>query len=176
MPKGGARNRSGPPPKEDSGRSDARGYSLQSLPATGYRGRIPRFPLGRRRVLQWVFEDKSKYQVLDTEMTELVAERERELWIWAWRTPQAWAWSQPSEQWRIMSVAMWVRTFVICESNEGTAADKNSLHRFADQIGLTTAGLAEMGWKVAADDASAAPAAQATARPARRLRAVPDAG
>ncbi|WP_434080843.1 hypothetical protein [Sanguibacter sp. Z1732] len=44
------------------------------------------------------------------------------------------------------------RTFVICESDEATAADKSSLHRFADQIGMTTAGLAEMGWKVATDE------------------------
>jgi hypothetical protein len=44
---------------------------------------------------------------------------------------------------------------VICESSEATAADKNSLHRFADQIGLTTAGLAEMGWKVAPDELAA---------------------
>lgn len=28
------------------------------------------------------------------------------------------------------------------------------LHRFADQIGMTTAGLAEMGWKVAEDQVS----------------------
>jgi hypothetical protein len=105
----------------------------------------------RRRVMVWEYEDKRRYQVIDQDATERVAEREAELWEWAWRTPQACAWSMPSERWRIHTIAMWVRTFVICEGDEATAADKGSLHRFADQIGMTTAGLAEMGWKVAVD-------------------------
>jgi hypothetical protein len=31
----------------------------------------------------------------------------------------------------------------------------SQLHRFADQVGLTTAGLAEMGWRVAVDEVAA---------------------
>lgn len=151
MASGGARNRSGPPKSENSARSDQLGYSLTALPAEGYGGPIPDFPLMSRRVQRWEFEDKRRFQVLDEESTERVANREAELWEWAWSTPQACAWSMPSESWRINTIAMWVRTFVICESDEATAADKSSLHRFADQIGLTTAGLAEMGWKVAVD-------------------------
>lgn len=84
--------------------------------------------------------------------SELVADREAELWAWAWTTPQACAWSMPSEAWRLYTIAMWVRTFVVCEGSDATAADKGALHRFADQIGMTTAGLAEMGWKVAVDE------------------------
>ena len=61
----------------------------------------------------------------------------------------------PSEAWRLHTVALYARTFVICESGTATAADKGSLHRFADQIGMTTAGLAEMGWKVAVDETAA---------------------
>ena len=80
-----------------------------------------------------------------------------------------------SEAWRLMTVAMWVRTFVICESDTGTAADKSSLHRFADQMGMTTAGLAEMGWKVAVDEVAKKAAESAPVEPAvkpvRRLRA-----
>ncbi|WP_309633253.1 hypothetical protein [Aeromicrobium sp. SORGH_AS_0981] len=105
----------------------------------------------RRRVLRWEYEEKRRFQVTDEEATQEVADREAELWAWAWSTPQAWAWAQPSESWRIHTIAMWVRTFVICESDEATAADKSSLHRFADQIGFSTAGLAEMGWKIAVD-------------------------
>src|SRR5699024_7967414 len=71
---------------------------------------------------------------------------------WLWSTPQACAWSMPSESWRLMTIGLYARTFVICESGDATAADKGSLHRFADQIGMTTAGLAEMGWKVAVDE------------------------
>lgn len=126
MPRGGARNRSGPQPDENSGRSDRRGLTLTALPAQGYEGEPPRFPLPRPKV------------------------RERDLWAWAWSTPQAAAWAK--EPWRWYSVAMWVRTSVVCEGAKAKAADKNSLHRFADQIGMTPAGLRENGWKIATDE------------------------
>jgi hypothetical protein len=154
MPRGGARNRSGPPADPSSGRSDRRGFSLQALPAKGYTGRVPKFPLLPRNVYYVV--DKERH--FDEAATKAVAKREAELWRWAWRTPQACAWSMPSEAWRINHIAMWVRTFVICEGSDATAADKNSLHRFSDQVGLTTAGLAEMGWKVEPASESTAPA------------------
>ena len=152
MSRGGARNRSGPPKDPNSGRSERLGFKLTSLPAEGYQGPIPTFPLPRRVVQRWVVEDKSRYQVPDEVETRRVRARELKIWRWAWRTPQAAAWSMPSESWRVLTVAMWVRTFVLCETNEATAADRNSLHRFADQIGLTTAGLAEMGWAIAKDE------------------------
>jgi hypothetical protein len=129
MPRGGARNRSGPPPDPKSGRSDRRGFRLDALPAEGHRGEAPNFPLPN------------------------AVSRELELWEWAWRTPQAAAWNR--EPWRWQMVGMWVRTMVVCESHEATAADKNSLHRFADQIGMTPAGLKENGWKIAADEVGA---------------------
>lgn len=174
MARGGARNRSGPAADPQSGRSDARGYKLTALPAEGFAGPVPEFPLPKRSVFYTTFEDKRPIRVFDEEATATVAERELELWEWAWSTPQACAWSMPSERWRSYTVGMWVRTAVICESSDATAADKNSLHRFADQIGLTTAGLAEMGWKVAVDEVAAkaadkVPTEAATPRP-RRLR------
>lgn len=127
MARGGARNRSGPKPDENSARSDARGYKLDALPAAGYDGPVPGFPLPE------------------------ATDRELEVWAQAWRTPQACAWSQPSERWRHRTVALWVRLSVRCESPDASAAYLAQLHRFADQIGMTTAGLAEMGWKIAAD-------------------------
>ena len=130
MSRGGARNRSGPPPSEDSGRSDRRGYSLTALPAGGYDGPVPEFPL--------------------PEPTE----RELAVWAQAWTTPQACAWAMPSEAWRVRTVAMWARLSVRCEEADAPAALLGQLHRFADQIGMTTAGLAEMGWKVAVDEVS----------------------
>lgn len=127
MSRGGARNRSGPQPDPNSLKSAKVGFVLTALPAEGYQGDAPEFPLpdGPRQL------------------------RELELWAWVWRTPQACAWS--SQPWRWHTVAMWVRTAVLCESSDATAADKNGLHRFADQVGLTPAGLKENGWKVAAD-------------------------
>lgn len=152
MTSGGARNRSGPQKQEGSGRADRSGYSLTALPAEGYHGEVPDFPLPQRAIMRWEYEDKRRYQVLDADETERVADREAEFWAWLWTTPQACAWSMPSESWRLHTVALYARTFVICESGDATAADKGSLHRFADQIGMTTAGLAEMGWKVAVDE------------------------
>jgi hypothetical protein len=49
---------------------------------------------------------------------------------------------------------MWVRQSVRCEAHDVSANQLAQLHRFADQIGMTTAGLAEMGWKVAEDQVS----------------------
>lgn len=155
MARGGARNRSGPPPSEASGRSDRRGYSLTALPAEGYTGPVPEFPLP---------------DALDRELV---------VWEQAWRTPQACAWSMPSEAWRSQTVALWVRTKVRCEAPDAGAALLGQLHRFADQIGMTTAGLAEMGWKVAVDEV-AKRGAEKPERPARkssrdRMKVVPGA-
>lgn len=142
MPKGGSRNRSGPPVDPSSGRSDRRGLKFTALPAEGYKGDAPAFPLPG------------------------VSERELELWEWAWSTPQACAWAQPSEGWRIHAVGMWVRTAAVCEGVEATAADKGSLHRFADQVGLTPAGLRENGWAVAHDEVAELAADKSDAKPA----------
>src|SRR5690348_4750838 len=98
MPRGGARNRSGPLPSEASERSDRRGYSLTALPAEGFDGDVPEFPLPQ------------------------ASGRELEVWEQAWRTPQACAWSMPSEAWRVRTVAMWVRLSVRAEDPEAGAA------------------------------------------------------
>lgn len=127
MASGGARTRSGPKPDPNSGRSDARGYSLTALPSS-FDGEIPDFPLA-----------------------DALA-REVELWREKWSGPHGAAWSQPSETWRHHTVALWVRTAVRCEAPDAPASLLGQLHRFADQSGLTTAGLAEMGWAVAVDE------------------------
>src|SRR5690625_3728403 len=132
MARGGVRNRSGPRPDPESFRSESRGYTLQTLPAEGYSGPAPVFPL----------PDPS--------------ERELDVWEWAWSTPQAAAWALPSESWRHRTVALWVRTSVRVEDPDVPASVLAQLHRFADQIGLTTAGLAEMGWRVAVDETAEA--------------------
>lgn len=156
MARGGARNRSGPKADPTSGRSDQRGYSLTALPAEGYSGPVPEFPLPE------------------------VTDRELEVWDSTWRTPQACAWSLPSEAWRRRTVAMWVRLSVRCEALDAPASMLAQLHRFADQIGMTTAGLAEMGWKVAVDEVGAKAATKKTAPAAaarpRRLRVATDGG
>ena len=133
MASGGARNRSGPAPNPNSGRSDRRGFKLRELPAGGYDGPIPKFPL-------------------PPNPDEDIAAREADVWEWVWRTPQAYAWAQPSEAWRIPTIGMYVRVRVRCEDPDAGATLMAQLHRFADQIGMTTAGLSEMGWQVSRDN------------------------
>ena len=180
MARGGARNRSGPQADPLSGRSDRRGLSFTALPAHGFDGEPPAWPLPPRIVWETVMEGGEKFREANQRETAEVAEREAELWSWAWRTPQAWAWAQPSESWRLHTIAMWVRTYVLCESSEASAADKGSLHRFADQIGMTPAGLKENGWVIAKDELSAKrsesdePAAATSAR--SRMKVVRDGG
>ena len=153
MARGGARNRSGPPADPSSERSERRGIKLSALPAEGYRGPVPEFPLPDETV------------------------RESERWAAAWRTPQACAWALLSESWRLYAVAMWVRVSVRCEDAEASASLLGQLHRFADQIGMTPAGLAENGWAIARDEVSERAAEKDEPRvdkpkPERRLRAV----
>lgn len=169
MPSGGHPN-SGPPPDPNSLKTARRGLVFTALPAAGYDGEVPAFPLPAVPVYDIWFENKERRKVFDEEATEARLDREQELWAWAWRTPQAAAWT--SEPWRWHSVAMWVRTSAICESGESTAADKNSLHRFADQIGLTPAGLAYNSWKITSDEVAArrAEKAPASSEPSARDR------
>lgn len=146
MTSGGRRNRSGTLPGPKSEKSAKASFRLTALPSEGYTGPIPGFPL------------------LDP------SERELAVWEWAWRTPQACAWSVLGESWRVRTVAMWVRVSVRCEDPDAPASLLGQVHRFADQIGLTTAGLAEMGWKVAEDEVAAKKQPRAVKATPRRLR------
>jgi len=172
MTKGGARNRSGPPADPKSGRSEQRGFSLTALPAEGYEGDVPAYPLREMTVYETVVDaEGTKRRFPDKRATAAFREREAALWAWAWRLPQAAAWAR--ESWRWHTVAMWVRTAVVCEGPDAQAADKNSLHRFADQIGMTPAGLRENGWAIAVDELAdkrggTAPDPQSDARAAAR--------
>lgn len=129
MARGGARNRSGPQPDENSLKSAKTGYQLTALPAEGYRGDVPDFPF------------------------PIQTSREAQVWEQAWQTPQACAWIM--QPWRWRTVALWVRWSVRMEDPEAAAALGNVVVRLADQIGMTPAGLKENGWKIAADEVAA---------------------
>ena len=148
MTAGGYRVGAGRRPDEDSARSEKRGFRLNDLPATPYKGKAPALPL----------PDPSQ--------------RETAVWREVWKLPQAHAWSRPSEAWRLRTIAMYVRQSVKCEDPEIGASHLAQLHRFADQIGLTDAGLAAMGYKVVATSAPAVPASNARKSSRDRLRAV----
>lgn len=154
MPRGGARNRSGPPPDPNSGRSDRRGYSLTALPSEGYLEDVPRFPLPPMVRRNWESVDGRKFQVVDADATEVFRERELEVWADAWSTPQGCAWSL--ESWRWQTVAEFCRLKTVVELEpDANASLVSQLHRYRDQVGLTPAGLRENGWAIARDEVGA---------------------
>jgi hypothetical protein len=162
MSRGGPRPGSGPAPDPTSARSDARGVSVTKLPARGYKGYIPKFPLPRRT---------------DEASTDRIAEREVELWKQLWRTPQAAAWH--AEAWRQLSVAHYVRISVKVESGDGSASDIAQMRGLASDIGLSPQGMRFNGWAIDAADEVQKKRAQKQqsepkAPPKRRLRAVGD--
>jgi hypothetical protein len=163
MPRGGARNRSGPQPDPKSGRSDRRSFTLTALPSEGYDKDAPEFPL-----TPIVLKDGD---------TGAFREREALVWAEAWRTPQACAWSMQSWRWPIVAEYCRLKTVVEFDPS-ASAALVGQLHRYRDQIGLTPAGLKENGWAIAADEVGAkreekaAPVEEAEepVAPVRRLR------
>lgn len=132
MPSGGARNRSGPKPTDTSLNAAKRGLVFEALPAGGYDGSAPDFPLPA---------------------SSEVGGREAAIWDEIWRTPQACVWAVESWRWSI--IGEYCRLKATVESDPGaSAALVGQLHRYRDQIGLTPAGLKENGWKVAATESA----------------------
>lgn len=178
MPRGGARNRSGPQPDPTSGRSDRRGFKLAALPAEGYTDDPPGFPLQPIVLFVEYFEgsgrERTKIKERDDASTESFREREAAVWLEAWTTPQACAWSMQSWRWPV--VAEYCRLKTVVEFDPSASASLVAqLHRYRDQLGLTPAGMKENGWAIAADEVAEKrdqKAEKPTEPPKRRLRAV----
>lgn len=158
MPSGGARNRSGPQADPKSGRSDRRGFSLTALPAEGFKGLVPEFPLEPIVLFEEYFEgsgkDRTKIKERDDGATESFREREGDVWAEAWTSPQACAWSMESWRWPIVGEYCRLKTVVEFDPS-ASAALVGQLHRYRDQLGLTPAGLKDNGWAIAADEVGA---------------------
>lgn len=85
------------------------------------------------------------------------------------------------ERWRMLAVGLYCRWLVRSEDLEATAATLAQVHRLADQIGLSPAGMKENGWRLAVDEVTAkrevTPTTKTTSKarpgmpPVRRLRA-----
>lgn len=156
MGRGGSRNRSGPAADPNSERSQQRGLTYKLLPREGFAGRVPAFPLPG------------------------ASARERAVWRELWRTPQAAMWNV--ERHRMHAVGHYCRLLVRAEDLSSPVGVHAQLHRYADQLGLTPAGMKENGWRVQADEIAAKRAEavdekpsvpkKQQAAPVRRLRAV----
>lgn len=154
MPKGGARNKSGPARDLDSGRTERLGIVLTDLPAAGSGiVHVPEFPLPVTARYEIVKEDKEVRREKDRGETEAFREREVDIWNSLWALPQGIAWER--EPWRWYTIADYCRAQTVFETDpDKSAAFLAQIARLKDDIGLTSAGMRFLGWAVKHDEMS----------------------
>ena len=136
MTSGGARARSGPAPDPNSYRSMDKDWV--ELPADGFSGEIPDFPLPDALGL------------------------EVDLWRELWTKPQGAAWSSLGLKFQ---VAAYVRAFLESVESGASAGLKTAVLRMEAELGLNVPGMRSNGWRIS-DGPATAPAA--TAKAARK--------
>lgn len=134
----------GPAPSANPRRRNARPDNT-TLPASGYDGPIPEWPLA-----------------VPMDIGEEVA------WQALWRTPQASAWDQMALE---RAVARYCRVLVASELPGATAAYLAEVRQMEDRLGLTAMSMLRLRWVVSTDEVGAARAAQVPAA-VTHLRAV----
>lgn len=176
---GGARNRSGPPVDPSSGRSDRRGLKFLMLPAEGNAdGPAADFPLPRIQRYATSGTGRDRETVYDRTASDKLRKRELQIWREVWSTPQAKAWAMPRWRWLWPTIGEYCRLKALVEAApDANAALVAQLHRYRDQVGLTQAGMRELGWDIAEDALAAwrqerdeTPAAGPAPERTRRLR------
>lgn len=184
MPRGGARVNSGPPPDPDALRrdrpEDKAGWTL--LPAEGFRGPVPEWPLPadlrlttmlelvehQREILEAQIDAgtatrgaPAKLAKLDQQAAELTkrlaaaGDMELKLWESVWQTPQATAWDRL--RW-VREVALYVRLQVQAELGDLDAGKE--ARQWSDRLGLNPAALLRTRWKIVGEGESEKPAAR----------------
>lgn len=166
----------GPPADPNAIRRNTR-VGLVVLPAKGFAGRIPKWPLpddprltARIVLLEDEIEQLEERELDDglsrTEKTKLSRTRERlaiakvtrdavvntekELWRKLWRTPQAVKWAQM--HWD-REVAQYVRHKAAAEI--GSLDDSREARQRADALGLTPKGMRTLLWTIQEDEVGA---------------------
>lgn len=135
MPSGGARGRSGPAPDPSALRRDrADDAAWVVLPAGGFAGTVPDFPLS----------DALASEVL--------------LWDRLWAKPQAAMWSKLGLE---FEVAAYVRAFLESTVADASAGLKTAVLRMGAEIGLSLPGMHSLRWKFSVDELEAKRAAAA---------------
>jgi len=132
----------GPAPSPNPRRRNARPNTVQ-LPARGYDGPVPDWPLSRS------------------------VKAEKEAWDQLWRLPQAAAWAQLNVT---RTVARYVRALVVAENRDTTAFHLSEVRQLEDRLGLTPMAMLRLRWEVSSDELAEARTPQREERP--RLRAV----
>ena len=175
MPSGGARARSGPAPDPMAlrrDRTDDAGWIV--LPAAGYQGDVPEFPLPKNLIYDVYRVDGERIRELDHEATDAAREAEVALWTELWAKPQASQWAELGLKYE---VAAYVRAYLESNAADAPAALKTAALRMSAEIGLSLPGMHSLRWKFApsvVEPAQTAPARRASSSRGR-LKAVPNA-
>ena len=129
---GGARARSGPAPDPNALRRDRKDdKAWTTLPAEGFQGEVPEWPLTHGEELAHV---------------------EAELWAELWQKPQAFMWAQLGLKFQ---VAAYVRAFVESTQPKAINGLKTAVLRMEAELGLSTVGLNALRWKFSEDELAA---------------------
>lgn len=126
MTSGGARARSGPPADPNALRRDRKDDAAWvTLPAGGFSGSVPDWPLGS------------------------CSDVESVLWARLWRKPQAFMWARLQLE---FEVAAYVRAFLESVEPEASAGLKTAVLRMSAELGLSTVGMGQLRWKFSVDE------------------------
>lgn len=112
----------GPAPSPHARRRNAR-PDWRSLPASGFDGEIPEWPLVTRPV------------GVD------------ELWVELWRSPQAVVWAEGGAA-HVRLVARYASVLLICEGPEATAALLSECRQLEDRLGLSPMAMKRLQWEI----------------------------
>lgn len=123
-------------------------HTWTDLPAAGFAGEIPEFPLGSSLIVE----------------TLAVHDRELEVWADIWRTPQAEAWHRNG--W-VRDVALYVRFFTIGET--GRLDEAKEARMWSDRLGLNPAAMLKNRWRVRSDEVGEQRGTKAKPKQRRRL-------
>ena len=134
----------GPVPNPASRRQSVQqSHTWTDLPAEGYQGEVPEWPLSRARKAEAV------------------------MWERYWRKPQAKAWAHMG---MVDEVALYVRAFLA--GSVGDVKSMTEARQWADRLGLTPSALLRNRWRIRADEVAARRDAADDDDPQERLRIV----
>jgi hypothetical protein len=131
-----------------------------TLPAEGFKGDVPEFPLPAIPVYDIYWEDKKRVKEFDPDATAALRGRELDLWAALWAKPQAFMWSQLG---LVYEVAAYVRAYIESTGPDSNSGLKTAALRMAAELGLSLPGMHALRWKFSVDELSAKRAAAAPA-------------
>jgi hypothetical protein len=144
--RGGARWRSGPAADPNALRRDRFGdRPWWVLPAEGYSGEVPTFPLAPTVVFETGWDGRKRMRVIDPDASAIRQAVELRLWEELWRKPQAVLWARWDLKWE---VAAYVRAFIESIQNDASTSLKVIVLRMSAEIGLSTEGMRALRWRI----------------------------